>query len=47
MLSEIYRTSFEWAKLGGQTIERPFGTIVYNKDHLEYGENNLAARAGI
>ena len=40
MLREIYRTSFEWAKLGGQTIEHPFGTTVYNLDHPEYGENN-------
>ena len=40
MLSEIYRTSFEWAKLGGQTIEHSFGVTVYNLDHPEYNENN-------
>ena len=40
MLNEIYRTSFEWAKLGGQIIEHPFGVTVYNLNHPEYNENN-------
>ncbi len=40
MLSEIYRTSFEWARLGGETIEHPFGVTVYNLEHPKYGENN-------
>lgn len=39
-MEEVYRTSYEWAKLGGTTIEFPFGQMVYNLDQPDYKENN-------
>lgn len=40
MLSEVYRTSYEWAKLGSSSIRYSFGVMIYSVEHPANNENN-------
>ncbi len=42
LFASVYRTSFEWACLGGEVRETPWGKAVYNSAQPDYHEANGA-----